>query len=160
VVSQNPDHSFVLPTVGAEVAFGLWDQSLGPAVVKDKVRSALKQVNLENFGENSISTLSGGQKQRLALAGALVENPKLLLLDEITSFLDSDNQFSVLRTVKNLIDSDPAGELSALWVTHRGEELEFASSASLMDKGEIVGQAYDQEQTVSLVKQFQDICQS
>ena len=158
VVSQNPDHSFVLPTVGAEVAFGLWNRKLEQKEVKNRVLKALKQVNLENQSENSISTLSGGQKQRLALAAALVENPKLLLLDEVTSFLDSDNQFGVLRTVKSLIDSDPDGNLSVLWVTHRGEELDFATSASLMEGGEIVGVASNETQTEQLVEQFKRIC--
>mmetsp|Transcript_23060 Transcript_23060/g.48898 ORF Transcript_23060/g.48898 Transcript_23060/m.48898 type:complete len:234 (+) Transcript_23060:378-1079(+) len=160
VVSQNPDHSFVLPTVGAEVAFGLWDQNLDAQVVAERVVKVLRQVNLESLSESSISTLSGGQKQRLALAGALVEDPKFLLLDEITSFLDSDNQFGVLRLVKRLIESDESGELSALWVTHRGEELALASSASLMEGGEIVAQAQTQEQTSVLVDQFRDICQT
>ncbi|QDZ24948.1 ABC transporter [Chloropicon primus] len=158
VVSQNPDHSIILPTVWSEVAFGLWDQDLEPAVVEEKVLKALRQVNLEGMSASSIGTLSGGQKQRLALAGALVESPKLLLLDEITSFLDVENQFGVLRTVKDLIQGDPEGELSALWVTHRSEELQYASSASLMDKGEIVGVAADQSEVGDLVRQFEQVC--
>ena len=160
VVSQNPDHSIVLPTVGAEVAFGLWAQDLDPEAVRERVLRALRQVNLDGMSECAVGTLSGGQKQRLALAGALVESPKLLLLDEITSFLDEDNQFGVLRTVKDLIESDEAGELSALWVTHRSEELELASSASLMHEGEIVGVAETQSETQRLVKQFEDMCAS
>ena len=38
MVSQNPDHSIILPTVGAEVAFGLWDQALDPDDVRERVR--------------------------------------------------------------------------------------------------------------------------
>ena len=82
------------------------------------------------------------------------------MLDEITSFLDAENQFGVLRTVKALIDGDPTGDLSALWVTHRSEELELASSASLMHEGEIVGVAETQSETQRLVKQFEDMCAS
>jgi len=69
MVSQNPDHSIILPTVGAEVAFGLWDQALDPDDVRERVRRALSQVNLGGLSEKAIGTLSGGQKQRLALAG-------------------------------------------------------------------------------------------
>ncbi len=126
----------------------------------ERVVTALRQVNLEGLSESAISTLSGGQKQRLALAGALVEDPKFLLLDEITSFLDADNQFGVLRLVKRLIESDATGELSALWVTHREEELALASSASLLEGGEIVAQAHSQQETQALVEQFQNICRS
>ena len=88
-----------------------------------------------------------------------MESPKLLLLDEITSFLDAENQFGVLRTVKALIDGDPTGDLSALWVTHRSEELQYASSASLMENGEIVGVAPSQAEMDSLVRQFEEICE-
>jgi len=158
IVAQNPDHAFVLPTAGAEIAFGLWNRNLDQQTVRSKVRKALRTVNLEGIAERPIHTLSGGQKQRLALASALVEDPKLLLLDEVTSFLDPDNQFGILQSVKALIESDPERELTALWVTHRREELEFASSASLMEGGRIIQHAATAEQTARLVKSFEKVC--
>ena len=86
--------------------------------------------------DRPIHTLSGGQKQRLALAGALVSNSKLLLLDEPTALLDPQSQNSVLKTVKTLTSSkvDP---ITAVWVTHRLEELFFCDGASILKNGRI-----------------------
>ncbi len=83
-----------------------------------------------------IHTLSGGQKQRLALAGALVSNSNLLLLDEPTALLDPESQNSVLRVVKKLTSSSKS-QVTAIWITHRLEELFCCDGAAVMDKGRI-----------------------
>ena len=58
-----------------------------------------------------------GQKQRVAIAGALVSQPKLLLLDELTTFIDEADQERVVQSVRNVVASDR--DVTALWVTHR-----------------------------------------
>ncbi|KAI0497554.1 hypothetical protein KFK09_020785 [Dendrobium nobile] len=83
-----------------------------------------------------IQTLSGGQKQRVAIAGALAEACKVLLLDELTTFLDEYDQLGVIKAVKNCVSSN--GEVAALWVTHRLEELKYADGAFYMENGRIV----------------------
>ena len=50
--------------------------------IADKVNSALKMVDLEDYGHRSVNSLSGGQQQRVAIARALVNEPQVLLLDE------------------------------------------------------------------------------
>ncbi|MFU8829763.1 MAG: ATP-binding cassette domain-containing protein, partial [Phycisphaerales bacterium] len=59
--------------------------------------------------------LSGGQRQRLAIARALIHQPRLLILDEATSNLDSRSEAAVLETVRHL-----KGQLTILAVAHRG----------------------------------------
>ncbi|KAK7828721.1 abc transporter i family member 10, partial [Quercus suber] len=86
----------------------------------------------------SVQTLSGGQKQRVAIAGALAEACKVLLLDELTTFLDENDQIGVIKAVRNSLDSSE--EVTALWVTHRLEELEYADGAVYMENGEVVMQ--------------------
>eukprot|EP01024_Parvocaulis_polyphysoides_P001524 TRINITY_DN10415_c0_g1_i4.p3 TRINITY_DN10415_c0_g1~~TRINITY_DN10415_c0_g1_i4.p3 ORF type:complete len:111 (+),score=18.65 TRINITY_DN10415_c0_g1_i4:4-336(+) len=86
--------------------------------------------------DRPIHTLSGGQKQRVAIAGALITQAQILLLDELTTFLDPQDQFSVLETVKALVDSSK--EETAIWVTHRLEELEYADRISVVGSGKIV----------------------
>jgi len=83
-----------------------------------------------------IQTLSGGQKQRVAIAGALAEASKVLLLDELTTFLDEHDQMGVIKAVRNSVAAD--GEVAALWVTHRLEELKYADGAIYMEDGQII----------------------
>ncbi|GAX75405.1 hypothetical protein CEUSTIGMA_g2849.t1 [Chlamydomonas eustigma] len=135
-VFQNPDHQVVMPTVAADVAFGLGRYTLKEEVVLSSVTSSLKLVNMQNYMYRATHTLSGGQRQRVAIAGALAENPKLLLLDELTTFLDVEDQFGVLEAVRNI--THVKGDVTAIWVTHRFEELEYADSASYMQDGSIV----------------------
>lgn len=66
-VFQNPDHQLVMPTVGADVAFGLVEENLSPAQVRQRVEEALEAVNLRELQRRPIYALSGGQKQRIAM---------------------------------------------------------------------------------------------
>jgi len=184
-VFQNPDHQVIMPTVAADVAFGLGRYDMKEEDVAQAVAAALKLVNMGDAGKRAAHTLSGGQRQRVAIAGALAENPRLLLLDELTTFLDVGDQFGVLEAVRNITrrgnvtlvatateslpqqapldgqqakrssDSDAEqgsgsggegqqrqqpqqGPVTAIWVTHRFEELEFADAATYMKDGRAV----------------------
>ncbi|DBB18622.1 hypothetical protein WJX82_006972 [Trebouxia sp. C0006] len=136
-VFQNPDHQVVMPTVAADVAFGLGRYALLEEDVLCQVQHALKLVGMEAFQDRPTHTLSGGQKQRVAIAGALAECPKVLLLDELTTFLDSADQQGVLKAVRGLVGSQGSETVTALWVTHRLEELQWADTASYMEHGQI-----------------------
>jgi energy-coupling factor transport system ATP-binding protein len=134
-VFQNPDHQLVMPTVGADVAFGLVAEKLLPNVVKARVEEALDAVNLLSLQRRPIYALSGGQKQRVAIAGAIARHCHLLLLDEPTALLDPDSQLDLVVTVRNLVKSRG---ITALWVTHRLEELNYCDGAFLLEKGCLV----------------------
>lgn len=71
-----------------------------------------------------------------AHAGALAEDPKILLLDELTTFLDYEDQMGVLDAVRRITREE--NEVTAVWVTHRFEELEYADAATYMDDGKLV----------------------
>ncbi|XP_059643453.1 ABC transporter I family member 10-like isoform X2 [Cornus florida] len=86
--------------------------------------------------QRPVQTLSGGQKQRVAIAGALAEACKVLLLDELTTFLDEKDQIGVIKAVKNSLKNSE--EVTALWVTHRLEELEYADGAVYMEDGRVI----------------------
>jgi energy-coupling factor transporter ATP-binding protein EcfA2 len=133
--------------------------------VRAAVDAALELVNLRGFAQRATHTLSGGQRQRVAIAGALAERPRVLLLDELTTFLDAEDQRGVLQAVRgitrggvesgggngagagaenggnnsgsNAAAADNAA-VTAVWVTHRFEELEFADSVSYMESGKVV----------------------
>jgi energy-coupling factor transport system ATP-binding protein len=136
-VFQNPDHQLVMPTVGADVAFGLVEENLPIAQIRQRVAEALTAVNLLNLQRRPIYALSGGQKQRVAIAGAIARHCEVLLLDEPTALLDPDSQLDLVAQVQQLVKSR---ELTALWVTHRLDELNFCDGAFLLEQGRVVDQ--------------------
>jgi energy-coupling factor transport system ATP-binding protein len=134
-VFQNPDHQLVMPTVGADIAFGLVEEKLPPAVVRARVEEALGAVNLLSLQLRPIYALSGGQKQRVAIAGAIARHCEILLLDEPTALLDPDSQLDLVAGVHRLVKSRG---ITALWVTHRLDELNYCDGAFLLEKGSLV----------------------
>jgi energy-coupling factor transport system ATP-binding protein len=149
-VFQNPDHQLVMPTVGADVAFGLVEEQLSYAAVRERVEESLVAVNLLHLIRRPIYALSGGQKQRVAIAGAIARHSKILLLDEPTALLDPDSQLELVAQVKSLVQRRG---LTALWVTHRLNELDFCDGAFLLDQGRVI----DQGDPVRLQQRLQQL---
>lgn len=133
-VFQNPDHQLVMPTVGADVAFGLAGEPLSLAQIQTRVRESLAAVNLAEYERRPIYALSGGQKQRVAIAGAIARHCQVLLLDEPTALLDPDAQLELTKQVRDLVKKR---RITALWVTHRLEELDYCDGAILLERGRV-----------------------
>jgi energy-coupling factor transport system ATP-binding protein len=136
-VFQNPDHQLVMPTVGADVAFGLVKENLCFSEVRQRVREALSAVNLLSLERRPIYALSGGQKQRVAIAGAIARHCEVLLLDEPTALLDAETQGELVAQVQRLVKDRG---MTALWVTHRLDELDYCDGAFLLEGGRVVAQ--------------------
>jgi energy-coupling factor transport system ATP-binding protein len=136
-VFQNPDHQLVMPTVGADVAFGLVSEQLSHTQVRQRVEEALAAVNLSGFQRRPIYALSGGQKQRIAIAGEIARHCHLLLLDEPTALLDRESQIDLVQRVRTLVKTQG---ITALWVTHRLNELDYCDGALLLHQGQVVDQ--------------------
>lgn len=134
-VFQNPDLQLVMPTVAADVAFGLVAEKLSTVAVRERVREALAAVNLLELERRPIYALSGGQKQRIAIAGALARHCETILFDEPTALLDGDTQLELVQQVQNLVKERG---LTALWVTHRLDELDYCDGAFLLENGRVV----------------------
>ena len=135
MVHQNPDHQLLMPTCKSELMLSA-PKNIPNSKLFDLIQSSLEKVDLEQMLDRPIHTLSGGQKQRLALAGAIVSNSNLLLLDEPTALLDPQSQNSVLKVVKKLTSSS-TNPITAIWITHRLEELFFCDGAAIVKKGGI-----------------------
>ncbi|HEY9628687.1 MAG TPA: energy-coupling factor ABC transporter ATP-binding protein [Coleofasciculaceae cyanobacterium] len=134
-VFQNPDHQLVMPTVGADVAFGLVEEKLSCAEIHRRVEEALTAVSLQNLQRRPIYALSGGQKQRIAIAGAIARHCEVLLLDEPTALLDSESQLDLVAQVQQLVKNRG---MTALWVTHRLDELDYCDGAFLLEQGRVI----------------------
>ena len=101
---------------------------------QDRVREALTQVDLEDFGHRSVLSLSGGEMQRVFLAQALVQDADLLLLDEPTAHLDVHYQFSFMDQVRTQV----AEGRTVLAVGHDLElAARYADRLLLLDEGEL-----------------------
>ena len=135
MVYQNPDHQLLMPTCKSELMLSV-PKNIPKNNLLELIHSALEKVDLGEMLDRPIHTLSGGQKQRLALAGAIVSNSNLLLLDEPTALLDPQSQNSVLKVMKKLTSSS-ADPITAIWVTHRLEELYFCDGAAILKNGAI-----------------------
>lgn len=134
-VLQNPDHQLVMPSVGADVAFGLAQAGLAYPEVRQRVLEALQAVNLAPLVNRPTYALSGGQKQRVAIAGVIAQRRDILLFDEPTALLDPDAQLELVAQVRDLIKDR---HLAALWVTHRLEELDYCDGAFLLENGKLI----------------------
>ncbi|GAB3391719.1 ABC transporter ATP-binding protein [Humibacter soli] len=91
VVFSNPDAQIVMPTVSEDVAFSLRTEKLTPADRSARVATALERFGLAELATRPSHDLSGGQKQLLALCGAFVRHPELVIADEPTAYLDARN---------------------------------------------------------------------
>ena len=122
-------------TIAENIAFGLKIKKKPKSYIDDKIKYALKLVNLEGYGNRSPESLSGGQQQRIAIARAIVNEPKVLLLDEPLGALDlklrQDMQYELIR-LKNELG------ISFIYVTHDQEEaLTMSDTIVVMNQGYI-----------------------
>lgn len=122
-------------SVSENIAFGLKISGKSDAYIKDKIRYALNLVNLEGYENRLPDSLSGGQQQRIAIARAIVNEPRLLLLDEPLGALDlklrQDMQYELIR-LKNELG------ITFIYVTHDQEEaLTMSDTIVVMNQGYI-----------------------
>lgn len=111
-------------------------RKLSSVQIRAKVMEVLAAVSLDHLAEREATRLSGGQQQRLALARALVMEPRLLLLDEPLSNLDAklrDKMRFELKKIQRELG------LTTIYVTHdQSEALALSHEIAVMDQGRIV----------------------
>lgn len=127
--------------VAENIAYGLKRSKVPKQEIADRVREALQLVQMEDFVNRKPDMLSGGQQQRISLARAIVNRPRVLLLDEPMSALDrklrEEMQLELIRLHSEL-------EMTFVFVTHdQGEALAMSDRIVVMNHGEIeqVGKA-------------------
>jgi len=123
-------------TVAGNVAYGLRQEGVRGAALRDRVAAALDLVQMGRFEKRKPHELSGGQQQRVALARSLVKRPKLLLLDEPMSALDKQIRQRTQLELMHILDT--VG-VTCIMVTHDQEEaMTMADRVAVMSEGEIL----------------------
>jgi len=102
VVFQDPDDMLFNPTVFDDVAYSAVNAGLGESEVEEAVTRALASVDAVQLRDREPSRLSFGEKRRVALAAALVLEPKVLLMDEPTANLDGSARRELVSLVSRL----------------------------------------------------------
>ena len=121
--------------IAENIAFGLKIKTKPKSYIDDKIKYALKLVNLSGYERRTVDSLSGGQQQRIAIARAIVNEPRVLLLDEPLGALDlklrQDMQYELIR-LKNELG------ITFIYVTHDQEEaLTMSDTIVVMNQGYI-----------------------
>lgn len=116
------------------ICFGLQGKS---AVEKQQILEKMTAlVHLEGLEQRYPHELSGGQQQRVAIARALACNPRLLLLDEPFSNIDTQVRYQMIEEIKQILKQEG---IAAIFVTHSKEEaFAFADRLAIMERGKIV----------------------
>lgn len=134
MVFQNPDNQFVGATVEDDVAFGLENQGIPLAEMRQRVQEALELVGMADFKIREPARLSGGQKQRVAIAGVVALRPKIIILDEATSMLDPEGRLDLIQIVKDIKDQHG---MTVISITHDLDEVALSNRVIVMKNGQV-----------------------
>jgi energy-coupling factor transport system ATP-binding protein len=134
LVFQHPEQQLFEETVYKDISFGLSGTGLSAAETGNRVREALGAVGLgEELLERSPFELSGGEKRRVAIAGVLVMNPSVLVLDEPAAGLDPRGRREILDFIGNLRRERG---ITVILATHDMEEMaRFAERVIVLRNG-------------------------
>ena len=133
MVFQNPDNQIVSSIVEDDIAFGPENLGVDPSEIRQRVRFALKDVEMEEYRRKAPHLLSGGQKQRIAIAGAVAMQPECIVFDEPTAMLDPRGRTEVLNVIERLNEKG----ITCILITHFMEEAAKADHVIVMNNGTI-----------------------
>lgn len=134
---QFPEHQVLEETVFNYIAAGLHRLDMSRDFLSEQVKQTMEAMGLSysQFKDRSPSQVSGGELRRIALAGILITEPEILILDEPTAGLDSWERSRMLSYIRQAHDKK---KMTVLHITHRLEEaLEYSDRILVLDHGRL-----------------------
>lgn len=129
-------------TIRENILFGMQDKNLSETDLEQVIEKSRIDQFAHRLGSTGLDTiigergvkLSGGERQRIGIARALVKNPEILIFDEATASLDTENE----KYIQEAIDKSGEGRTTIV-IAHRLSTVQNADKIYVMDKGEVVG---------------------
>lgn len=142
IVFQDPEHQLILNTPLEDISYGLRNAGFSEREIALRSGEILSAMGLEALADTPIHHLSMGQKKRVALAGVLVLEPKLLLLDEPTAYLDRASERMLLGELNRAHERG----ITVVMATHDMDlAYEWADWVIVMDHGRFVTEGIPQD---------------
>lgn len=135
MVFGNPDDQLIGMTVEEDVSFGPGNLALSSQEIRLRVDASLQAVLMTRYAKSPPHLLSEGEKQLVAIAGVLAMNPKYIVLDEPTAYLDPASRKRVLEMIMGLHRKG----MTIIHVTHHPEDLFHAERVVVLHGGRVVG---------------------
>ncbi len=119
------------------------------------VYSIIKKLNLENISLSYIDEISGGELQKVSIARALVQEPKVILMDEPTSSLDLKNQQEILKLIRDIIHSH---NISTIMTAHDiNIALRYSDRMMFLKNGQIYAAVTPDEVTPEIIEKVYEV---
>jgi energy-coupling factor transporter ATPase len=135
LVFQNPENQLFALSIEKDVAFGLENLGVPREEMRQRVDWALNLTGIYDLRERSPHEVSGGQQQRVAIASVLAMQPKIIVLDEPTSFLDPLSAEKIFEVIHEL--NQKLG-ITVVLVEHRLDlTAKYANHIIIMDEGKV-----------------------
>lgn len=134
-VFDNPDNFFACETVEDELAFSLENMAVAPSTIKRKIKEISSLLNLDDILKENPYDLSGGEKQKVALACALMLEPRILILDEALMMIDVTQRDKLLKILK---DYNKRKRVTIVSFTHNLDEAIYSDRLVILNHGKIV----------------------
>jgi energy-coupling factor transporter ATP-binding protein EcfA2 len=134
MVFQNPDNQIVGMTVEEDAAFGPGNLGLPSQEIRRRVERSLATVGIQGLASRTPSTLSNGEKQLVAVAGVLAMEPRYLLLDEVTAYLDPSGKARIRDVLSDLNQEG----ITIVHVTHDMDEAVNARRVMVVAEGRVI----------------------
>ena len=134
-VFDNPENFFACETVEDELAFSLENMAVLPTTIRKKIKDISKLLKIEHLLKENPYELSGGEKQKVALACALMLEPRMLILDEALLMIDINERKEILDVLKKY---NKEKRVTIISLTHNLDEAIYSNRLIILNKGVIV----------------------